>query len=67
MRSNRAEEHGKLRRFFKLRARGKELKKAAVYLAMATHTNGEFYLNLPVSEFLEINNEVAEAWEEMAR
>lgn len=31
-------------------------------MASATHTGADFYLNLPVREMVEINEEVAEEW-----
>lgn len=32
---------------------------------MATQTSMQFYLELPIREFIEINNEVAEEWEKV--
>lgn len=34
-------------------------------LATATHTSADFYLNLPVRELVEINEEVAEEWQKI--
>lgn len=38
------------------------MRKAAVNLAIATRAGVDFYLQLPVSEFLELQREVADQW-----
>ena len=43
------------------------LRKAAIRLSQATMTSMEFYLKMPVREFLELNNEVAEELERARR
>ena len=45
----------------------KALRKAAIRLSQATMTSMEFYLKMPVREFLELNNEVAEELERARR
>ena len=42
----------------------KALRKAAIRLSQVTMTSMEFYLKLPVREFLELFDEVAEATKE---
>lgn len=32
-------------------------------MAQLTHTGVDFYLKLPVREFVQLNNEVAEEWQ----
>ena len=49
-------------RIFRVKGGYKEIRKAAVGLASVTHTGADFYLNLPVREMVEINEEVAEEW-----
>lgn len=41
------------------------MRKCAVRLAGATMTSIEFYLKLPVRDFIEINNEVAAEWQKL--
>ena len=38
----------------------KALRKAAIRLSAVTRTGVDFYLKLPVEEFIQLNNEVAE-------
>lgn len=38
------------------------MRKAAIRLSSVTGTSLEFYLKLPVREFAELNDEVAEEW-----
>lgn len=40
------------------------LRKAALRLAGITGDRPEFYLRMPVRDFVEFNNEVAELWQE---
>ena len=40
------------------------LRKAALRLASITGDRPEFYLRMPVRDFVEFNNEVAELWQE---
>lgn len=40
----------------------KDLRKAAIRLGAVTHTGLEFLLNMPVRDFIELNNEVADEW-----
>ena len=51
--------------FFRVKGGGKGLRKCAVRLAGATMTSIEFYLKLPVRDFIEINNEVAAEWQKL--
>lgn len=51
--------------FFRLKGGYKTIRKAAIALATATHTSADFYLNLPVRELVEINEEVAEEWQKI--
>lgn len=39
------------------------MRRAAIRLSAVTKTGVDFYLNLPVREFIELNNEVAEEWQ----
>ena len=59
--SRRSEPQG----FFRLKGGYKTIRKAAIALATATHTSADFYLNLPVRELVEINEEVAEEWQKI--
>ena len=52
------EQHG----FFRVEGGAKALRKAAAKLAAATGDRMSFYLEMPVREFVELNNEAAEAW-----
>lgn len=38
------------------------MRKAAIRLSTVTRTGVDFYLKLPVHEFVKLNNEVAEEW-----
>ena len=38
------------------------LRRAAIRLSALTHTGVDFYLRMPVREFIELNQEVAEEW-----
>ena len=38
------------------------MRKAASRLSAVTNTSVEFYLTMPVRDFLELNNEVVEEW-----
>ena len=39
------------------------MRRAAIRLSAVTRTGVDFYLKLPVGEFVALNNEVAEEWE----
>lgn len=67
MRAAEAEERRERRGFFRVKGGAKALRKAAIQLSQATMTSMEFYLKLPVREFLELNNEVAEELERARR
>lgn len=41
----------------------KELRKRAIQLSGATMTSLEFYMKMPVRDFVELYREVAEEWE----
>jgi hypothetical protein len=41
----------------------KGLRKAAIRLSAATMTGLDFYLNMPMREFVELNNEVVKEWQ----
>ena len=45
----------------------KEIRKAAIRLSMLTKTDLSFYLEMPVQDFVELNNEVAEEWQKVKR
>jgi hypothetical protein len=38
------------------------VRKAAIHLAAATRTGLDFYLNMPMRQFVELNNEVVREW-----
>ena len=40
----------------------KALRRAAIRLSAVTRTGVDFYLKMPVEEFITLNNEVAEEW-----
>ena len=67
VRAAEAEERGQRRGFFRVKGGAKALRKAAIRLSQATMTSMEFYLKMPVREFLELNNEVAEELERARR
>ena len=56
------EKRGERRGFFRVKGGAKALRKAAIRLSSVTGTSLEFYLKLPVREFAELNDEVAEEW-----
>ncbi len=60
-----ASRRGEPQGFFRLKGGYKTIRKAAIALATATHTSADFYLNLPVRELVEINEEVAEEWQKI--
>lgn len=43
------------------------MRKAAIQLSTVTHSSLSDYLHLPRRELVELCNEVAEVWQEMAR
>ena len=48
--------------FFRVKGGAKALRQAAIRLSAVTRTGVDFYLKLPVEEFIALNNEVAEEW-----
>ena len=36
-------------------------------MSAVTHTGIDFYMNMPIKEFIELNNEVAEQMEQMSK
>lgn len=43
------------------------MRKAAIRLGAATNTGIDWYMEMPVREFIEINNEVAAQWQKGRR
>lgn len=41
------------------------MRRAALRLSAITGDRPEFYLRMPVRDFVELNNEVAELWQEI--
>lgn len=56
------EKRGERQRFFRVKGGAKALRQAAIRLSAVTRTGVDFYLKLPVEEFIALNNEVAEEW-----
>ncbi len=47
---------------FSVKGGAKALRQAAIRLSAVTRTGVDFYLKLPVRDFIELNSEVAEEW-----
>lgn len=62
MRGAEIEKRGERQRFFRVKGGAKALRQAAIRLSAVTRTGVDFYLKLPVEEFIALNNEVAEEW-----
>lgn len=43
------------------------MRKAAIRLSTLTRTGVDFYLKMPIREFVELNSEVAEEWQKTGR